>query len=94
MTKIITGAWRNDDHGAMQVISGPVGRESVHFQAPTADQVDSEMSQFLEWFNTNADGDPVLVRHDPPIRRWEWAYRARHYRYVAGAVRTQHSALL
>jgi Fic family protein len=60
MTKIITGAWRNDDPGAMQVISGPVGRESVHFQAPPADQVDSEMSQFLEWFNTNADGDPVL----------------------------------
>ncbi len=44
----------------MQVISGPVGRESVHFQAPPADQVDSEMSQFLEWFNTNADGDHVL----------------------------------
>jgi len=59
-TKIITGAWRNGGHGRMQVISGSVGRERVHFQAPPADQVDGGMNRFLEWFNTNADGDPVL----------------------------------
>jgi Fic family protein len=60
MTKIGTGAWRDDGNGPMQVVSGPVSREHVHFQAPPAKNLDGEMNAFLDWFNTNASNDPVL----------------------------------
>src|SRR6266851_724908 len=60
MTKIRVGAWRNDSTGPMQVVSGLSGKERVHFQAPPAQQLDSEMTVFLRWFNANADTDPVL----------------------------------
>jgi Fic family protein len=35
----------------MQVVSGPVGRERVHYEAPPADRVETEMRAFLDWFN-------------------------------------------
>ena len=56
------GAWRDDATGPMRVISGPVGHERVHFEAPAADRLDREMSLFLEWFNTDhgVTPDPVL----------------------------------
>lgn len=57
MHKIKTAAWRDD---AMQVTSGPMGKETVHFEAPSADKVPLEMKAFLEWFNANQDIDPVL----------------------------------
>lgn len=57
MHKIKTAAWRDD---AMQVTSGPMGKETVHFEAPSADKVPLEMKTFLEWFNANQDIDPVL----------------------------------
>lgn len=57
MYKIKTAAWRDD---AMQVTSGPIGKEKVHFEAPNADKVPSEMLVFLEWFNASQDMDPVL----------------------------------
>jgi Fic family protein len=57
MHKIKTAAWRDD---AMQVTSGPMGKETVHFEAPSADKVSLEMKAFLEWFNANQDIDPVL----------------------------------
>ncbi len=59
---IQTGTWRDDASGPMRVISGPIGRERVHFQAPAAARLDREMSAFLEWFNTNHGNnpDPVL----------------------------------
>ena len=60
MTKIIVGAWRDDASGPMQVVSGPHGRERVHYQAPAADRLDGEMARFLEWFNGDAPIDPVL----------------------------------
>ncbi len=60
MTKINTGTWRDDASDPMQVVSGPVGRERVHFQAPQAQKLDGEMKTFLEWFNTDASNDPVL----------------------------------
>lgn len=59
--KIVVGNWRNnavDD--PMQVVSGPMGRETVHFQAPDADRLDVEMEKFLHWFNTHQQLDPVL----------------------------------
>lgn len=60
MTAITVGVWRNDRHGPMQVVSGPIGRERVHFQAPPAKRLSSEMRSFLAWFNGNVDLDPVL----------------------------------
>jgi Fic family protein len=57
MYKIKTAAWRDD---AMQVTSGPMGKETIHFEAPSADKVPTEMNAFLDWFNSNQDIDPVL----------------------------------
>lgn len=60
MRRITVGAWRPVKAGAMQVVSGPIGRENVHFEAPAAEKLDGEMTAFLDWLNT-ADGcDPVL----------------------------------
>jgi Fic family protein len=61
MRKIVVGAWRDDAHGPMQVVSGPVGKEKVHDEAPAAPLLDKEMSAFLEWANDSANKtDPVL----------------------------------
>lgn len=60
MYRIITGAWRDNEKGPMQVISGPLGKERVHFQAPEADQLEGEMKRFLDWFNGESGLDPVL----------------------------------
>lgn len=60
MHRIIVGHWRNDDNGPMQVVSGPVGRETVHFAAPVADQVADEMTHFIHWFNTEHAMDAVI----------------------------------
>ncbi len=60
MHRIRAGAWRDDSTGPMEVVSGPVGKEHVHYQAPPATRVDADMRVFLEWFNANADIDPVL----------------------------------
>jgi Fic family protein len=60
MHKIRPGAWRDDSTGAMEVVSGPAGKERVHFQAPPASRLDGDMRAFLGWFNANADMDPVL----------------------------------
>src|SRR5215470_15826245 len=60
MTKIRTGAWRDNSNGPMQVVSGLVGRERVHFQAPPAEALGKEMRAFLKDFNTKTDMAPVL----------------------------------
>ena len=60
MQKIRVGEWRDDSSGAMQVVSGPIGKERVHYQAPPANRLSAEMSQFLEWFNGSASIDPVF----------------------------------
>ena len=60
MTKIRVGAWRDDASGPMQVVSGPVGRERVHYEAPAAGSVDREMRAFVAWFNKPDLVDPVL----------------------------------
>src|SRR5271168_3582060 len=49
MKKIIVGAWRNDDSGPMQVVSGPMGHEQVHYEAPGAGKLPMEMRSFLDW---------------------------------------------
>ena len=60
MRRIRVGAWRDDSGGPMQVISGAVGRERVHFEAPAAERLDSQMRDFLDWFNGNAETDWVV----------------------------------
>lgn len=60
MRRITVAAWRPPEAGAMQVVSGPIGRESVHFEAPTAERLDAEMVAFLKWLNTENETDPVL----------------------------------
>lgn len=51
LRKIIVGAWRNDAEGPMQVISGPVGKEKVHYEAPAPALLEPEMSRFIGWVN-------------------------------------------
>lgn len=60
MRKIRIGAWRTGATGPMQVVSGSVGREKVHFEAPDAGRLNTEMSKFLTWFNSTTEMDPVL----------------------------------
>src|ERR1700738_994053 len=59
MRKIIVGAWRDEKSGPMQVVSGPFGRELVHYQAPAAERLDFEMRAFLDWINSVDDIDLV-----------------------------------
>lgn len=58
--KIRVGQWRDDAKGYMQVVSGTIGNEKVHFQAPDAVRVAAEMEQFIAWFNTESMLDSVL----------------------------------
>ena len=60
MHTIRVGAWRDESAAPMQVVSGPVGRERVHFEAPPAERLDEEMRKFLEWFNGDVTMEPVL----------------------------------
>jgi Fic family protein len=60
LQRIQVGAWRTGAKGPMQVVSGPLGREQVHFEAPFAEQVAAEMTQFLAWFNSTLPLDAVL----------------------------------
>src|ERR1700683_2837376 len=60
MRRITIGGWRNDSDGPMQVISGPVGKERVHFEAPKAPRLENEMTGFLKWFNGGPEVDQVL----------------------------------
>ena len=60
MRRIAVGRRRDERADPMQVVSGPIGRERVHFEAPSAARVDAEMRAFLHWFETPADTDPVL----------------------------------
>lgn len=58
--KIVVGDWRKDLKGPMQVVSGAIGKEKVHFQAPPAHKIEAEMHRFLEWFNLELKLDPVI----------------------------------
>ena len=60
MRTVIVGAWRDDATGPMQVVSGPVGKEKVHYEAPEAPLVPNEMAHFLAWANESDRTDAVL----------------------------------
>ncbi|MCK2086905.1 Fic family protein [Thauera aromatica] len=61
LARIRIGAWRDDANGPMQVVSGPIGRQRVHFEAPPAPSLDIEMRRLLAWIN-GAPNEPPLIR--------------------------------
>ena len=61
MRKINAGGWRNDGDGPMQVVSGPIGKQKIHYEAPPAARVPNEMRKFLHWFEAPGDTDPLLI---------------------------------
>ncbi|MBT9495264.1 MAG: Fic family protein [Paucibacter sp.] len=61
LAKINVGGWRDDANGPMQVVSGPIGRQKVHFEAPAADHLEAETSRFLDWLNS-ASNEPPLIK--------------------------------
>jgi Fic family protein len=58
--KIVTGDWRKAEGVPMQVVSGPAGREKIHFEAPPSSAVPYEMKRFIGWFNRRSNLDPVI----------------------------------
>ncbi|MGY4383471.1 Fic family protein [Pedobacter sp. UYP24] len=60
MHKITVAAWRTQEAGPMQVVSGAMGKEKVHFEAPEAEKLPLEMDIFLKWFNAELTTDAVL----------------------------------
>ncbi len=58
--RLVIGDWRTDQTGPMQVVSGPLGKERVHFVAPPAERLEDEMGAFLDWFNSPSEIDLVL----------------------------------
>lgn len=61
LAKIKVGGWRDDAGGPMQVVSGAVGRQRVHFEAPPADRLEAETSRFLDWMN-GPPNEPLLLK--------------------------------
>lgn len=62
MSAITVGQWRDDAAGPMQVVSGAIGRQKVHFEAPAAKQLPAEMTRFLGWVNMPQPDEFALVR--------------------------------
>ena len=60
MIRITVGSWRTAESGPMQVVSGAIGRERVHFEAPAAERIPQEMERFLLWLEQDRGLDPVL----------------------------------
>lgn len=60
LAQIKVGGWRDDSSGPMQVVSGPIGRQKVHFEAPPADRLEAEISRFLDWVNRASTEPPLL----------------------------------
>jgi len=60
MYKITVAEWRKDTTGPMQVVSGAMGKEKVHFQAPDSELIEYEMLRFLDWFNNYDKTDLVI----------------------------------
>lgn len=61
MNKIRVGQWRDDAQGPMQVVSGPIDRRTVHYQAPPAASLEDEMARFLAWANED-NAEPSLIK--------------------------------
>lgn len=57
---ILVGQWRKDIKGPMRVVSGGIGKENIHFEAPAALKLEAEMHRFLNWFNLELNLDPII----------------------------------
>jgi Fic family protein len=57
---ISVGKWRNDENGPMQVISGAIGKEIVHYQAPKASRIAKEMKRFFLWYNDQKNEESLI----------------------------------
>jgi Fic family protein len=57
---VSVGKWRNDEDGPMQVVSGSIGKEVVHYQAPKASQIAKEMKQFFLWYNDQKNEESLI----------------------------------
>ncbi len=60
MLKMTVADWRKNEGDPMQVVSGPIGRERVHFQAPDSSVLDTEMNYFFDWFNSESNINPII----------------------------------
>lgn len=60
MKRIVVGRFRNKSSGTMQIVSGPIGRQKVHYEAPAYDRLAAEMKVFLTWFEGRDSIDPLL----------------------------------
>ncbi len=60
MNRIIIGRWRDESGGLMQVVSGPIGHETVHYEAPSFERLEEEMERFIEWVNSEIEMDLVI----------------------------------
>lgn len=61
MHRIEVGKWRtNKPDDPMQVVSGALGKQKVHFTAPESKEIPAEMKKFLKWFNGKSNFDPVV----------------------------------
>lgn len=60
LAKLNVATWRDDASGPMQVVSGPVSRQRVHFEAPPADRLEAETSRFLDWVNATPNEPPLI----------------------------------
>ncbi len=60
MIQIDVAKWRDDKDGPMQVVSGPIGNQKVHFKALPAHLIENEMKKFFIWANGTADTDGIL----------------------------------
>ncbi len=58
--RIAVGEWRTQASGPMQVVSGPFGREKIHFEAPAFDRMKNEMKKFINWFNDSSEKDQLI----------------------------------
>jgi Fic family protein len=61
MSRVQVATWRDDANGPMQVVSGPIGRQRVHFEAPPADRLEAETARFLNWINSDS-GEPAILK--------------------------------
>jgi Fic family protein len=59
LQRITVGNWRGESSGAMQIVSGPFGREKVHYEAPAYNCIETEMQYFINWINSELEIDPV-----------------------------------
>jgi Fic family protein len=65
-TEMQIGSWRTHKE-PMQIISGALGKQKIHYEAPPSDRVSGEMNQFIEWFNQTGPGGYKEIRK-PPVR--------------------------